>query len=228
MSFHERVRALLDERGMSFAELASAAELDASIVSRLLAESESMRREPRLEHVLAIARAFEMSPGELVSGTSAQDVLGAWVQRTELEREVAARMTSQTEAANLRTEMAGMRAQVATLNAYVAQLMQRATDAEATLHRERVVRAGAEAQRDAATVERDHALTLASTNYRAWANARTRVTQLQRATLDARNSARTGWAAALIGGMAAAVLASEANEPQRRSSTTRRRRTRRK
>jgi hypothetical protein len=83
------------------------------------------RREPRLEHVLAIA--LEITPRDLVLGTNAEVLLGEWVPRTEFHEESKARSAAQTEAAQLRTELAGARSESASLRSTVEQLSQEVT-----------------------------------------------------------------------------------------------------
>lgn len=231
--FAARVRSILEQRKLSIAELATNAELDASLVSRLLTETESTRREPRLEHVLAIARALGMVPRELVVGTSAEQLLGEWVPRTEFEAESKLRTEAQTEAATLRTDLAGARSEAATLKGTVEQLSgeltvaaRRLADAEATSRREmtalRVAKGAAESKLAAAVAERDQALAFANQNYAAWANARSQILQLQREVASANGSAAAGWITALVGTVGGAIIGSAATAPTRSTKSRRR------
>jgi transcriptional regulator with XRE-family HTH domain len=225
-SFAQRVRALLDARKMTLAELAASAELDASLVSRLLSETENTRREPRLEHCLAIARVLEMAPRELVGGTSAEPLLGEWIPRGELEAESKLRSEAQTDAATLRTDLAGARGEVAALKAAVEQVsaelaaaVRRHADTEAASRRElttlRVGKDAAESKLASAIAERDQALALAAQNYTAWANARSQILQLQREVASANGTAAAGWITALVGTIGGAILGAAAAEPAR-------------
>lgn len=235
-SFAQRVRGLLDDRKQPLAELAERAELAASLVSKLLTDTEAARREPRLEHILAIARALELPPRELVAGTTAEPLLSEWLPRTELEEESKARTIAQSEAATLRTELAGARTEVQAMKTSVDQVSQelaaatrRTGDVEATARRERVTRETAEAKLASALVERDGALEIARQNYQAWANARSYLLQLQREVAEAKGSASAGWMAALVGTVGGAILGAAAAEPaasvaSRARSRTRRRR----
>jgi transcriptional regulator with XRE-family HTH domain len=234
-SFVRRVREILDAKRLTIAELAERAELAASLVSKLLTETDATRREPRLEHVLAIARALELAPRELVLGTTAETILGEWVPRTEFEEESKARSAAQTEAAQLRTELAGVRSEANALRSTVDQLSQevatatrRLGDVESAARKEqtalRVAREAAEAKLAAAIVERDRALALAQQNYQAWANARSQILQLQREVVDAKGSASAGWLAALVGTVGGAILGAAAAEPAAPVASTPRRR----
>lgn len=235
MTFARRVRELLDARKQSIAELAERAELAASLVSKLLTDTDATRREPRLEHVLTIARALETAPRELVLGTNAEALLGEWVPRAEFDEESKARSAAQTEAAQLRTEFAGARSESASLRSMVDQVSrevttatQRLTDVEANARRAhttlRVARESAEARLASALVERDRALAIAQQNYQAWANARSQLLQLQREVTEAKGSASAGWVAALVGTVGGAILGAAAVEPSAPVASARRKR----
>jgi transcriptional regulator with XRE-family HTH domain len=222
--FARRIRDILEAKHLTIAELAERAELAASLVSKLLTETDAARREPRLEHVLAIARALEAAPRDLVLGTPAESLLGEWLPRDEFEAESKARSLSQTEAAQLRTELAGARSEAGALRSTVDQLSQevatatrRIADVEVATRREvarlRVACESTEAKLAAALVERDRALAVAQQNYQAWANARSQMLQLQREVADAKGSASAGWMAALIGTVGGAILGAAAAEP---------------
>jgi len=234
-TFAHRIRELLDAKKQTIADLADRAELAASLVSKLLTETDAARREPRLEHVLAIARALEVAPRELVLGTTAELLLGEWVPRREFDEESKARSEAQTEAAQLRTELAGARSEVLALKTGVDQLSQEVTaatrrlsDVEAAARREqttlRVARESADAKLASALVERDHALALAQQNYQAWANARSQILQMQREVAAAKGSASAGWIAALVGTVGGAILGAAAAEPAAPVASTPRKR----
>lgn len=234
--FARRVREQLDAKGLSLAELAERAELAPSLVSKLLTDTDAARRDPRLEHVLAIARALELAPRELVQGTNAEPLLGEWVPRAELEAESKARSAAQNEASKLRTELVGVRSEAATLRAIgdqraheLATATRRFADSESAARREqtklRVACEAAQAQLASAEVERDRALDLARLNYGAWANARSQIAVLQRDLATAQGSASTAWIAAAIGTVGGAILGAAAAEPppaRKRRRATRR------
>jgi transcriptional regulator with XRE-family HTH domain len=105
-SFSRRVRTLLEAKKLTQAELAQRTGLDGSLVSKLLTDTDTSRRDPLLEHILSIARALEITPRELVAGTTAEKVLNEWVPRDELEAESKTRAEAQARATNLETELA--------------------------------------------------------------------------------------------------------------------------
>jgi transcriptional regulator with XRE-family HTH domain len=220
-AFARRVRGLLDARRMSISDLAQRSELEPSLVSKLLTETDAVRRDPRLEHVLVIARALEVGPRELVAGTGAEALLGEWVPRAELEAESLARTQAQTDAAASRTELAGARGESATLTATVAQLTQqlvtstrRLGEVEAANRREqmslRIAKDAAEAKFLAALKERDLALECARENYFAWANARSQILQMQREVREAKSAVAI---TAIVSGIGGAILSAAASEP---------------
>lgn len=236
-NFGRRVRDLLETKKLTIAELADRAELAPSLVSKLLTDTDAIRREPRLEHILAIARALELPPGELVVGTTAEALLGEWVPRTEFEAESKTRSEAQSEAAQLRTELAGVRSEAHALQKSVDQLSQeiataqrRLSEVEAAARRERVKlnvqREAAEAKLAAAIVERDNALALARQNYKAWANARSQILHLDREARSAKGAAAAGWLTALVGTVGGTLLASAASEPSAPSATRKKSKTR--
>src|SRR5262245_15806872 len=140
MSFALRVRELLAARGISLSQLAVLSGLDPSLVSRLLTENADVRREARLEHVLAIGRAREMSPAELVAGTDALPLIGEMVPRDELRQESEARAAAQAEAATLRADLAGARREVAGLQTTIDKLQRKIAELDAASSRERTGR----------------------------------------------------------------------------------------
>jgi transcriptional regulator with XRE-family HTH domain len=231
-SFGHRIRELLEQRGLTIAELAERAELAPSFVSKLLTETDTARREPRLEHVLSIARALELPSRELVLGTHAESLLDDWVPRAEFEVESIARTRAQSEAATLRTELAGVRSEAKMLQSTVDQLSrelatatQQCAEVEAAARRKQakiqIAREAAEAMLASALAERDRALELARNNYQAWVNARSWVLQLQREVSDARGSATVGWITALIGTVGGAIIGAAAAEPPHSATVAR-------
>lgn len=232
ISFARRVRELLEQRKLMLAELAERAELPPSVVSKLLTDTDASRREPRLEHILGIARALELQPRELVIGTDAEGILGDWVPRTEFEAESTARGLAQTQAATLRTELAGTRQEAQALQESVNRLTEelasvthRLGDVEDAARRERtklrVACEAAEAKCAAAVIERDNALARAHESEQAWTNLRSRVQQLQREVAAAKES---GWLKAFLGAAGGLALGAAAAEPAAPIATARRRR----
>lgn len=142
--FATRVRELLGTRGQSLSELAIQSGIDASVLSRLTAESDATRRPPTLGHILALARALGMTPSELTANTAALDELLEWVPREELDREAEARERAQREASAARAELAAERSRFESLSRNLNVCDRARQRAEAELRE-------AETERDAAT-----------------------------------------------------------------------------
>jgi transcriptional regulator with XRE-family HTH domain len=221
----------MNERRMTIGDLAERAELDPSLVSRLLAATASARREPRIEHILALARAFEVTPGELVEGTEATSVLRDWVPRAEFDAEATARVQAQTQAAESRTELAGARAEIDGLRRTIADLnggldlvRQQLDACQRNMRDASLARDVANARATQAVAERDQALVGRDAYYRAWADMNSRALQLQRDLAGAKNRAAVGWIAALFaGGAAIAATADDAPPPRPRTASRGRR-----
>lgn len=219
ISFAARVREIMTQRGINSAVLATRAELTPSLMSRLTTENLSTRRDPQIEHILALARGLEMAPAELVAGTEAEPILGQWIPRDEFEKEVQARNQAQKEASELRTELAGTRSELITLRNELEQMgqevtkaSQRAAEAEASARRElpalRAAKGAAEAKLAQALAERDQAQEAANQNYRAWANAHSQALNLQRQVANADGKAVI---LGLIGTAIGAMVAGDEN-----------------
>lgn len=216
-SFATRVRELMTQRGLSSADLATRAELTPPLLSRLTTENLSTRRDPQIEHILALARGLEVAPAVLVAGTEADPILGQWIPRGEFEKEIQARNEAQTEASELRTELAGVRSELTTLRNELEQMgqevtkaSQRAAEAEASARRElpalRAAKGAAEAKLAQAIAERDQAQEAANQNYRAWANAHSQALNLQRQVANADGKAVIlGLIGTAVGAMVAGV-----------------------
>lgn len=157
-TFARRVRALLAHRSVTIAWLAEATNIEASFLSRLLAEREETRREPQLEHVFAIARALGLSPFQLVMGTDAVHVLGQWVPRRELEAEVERRLEAQQGVLKREGDLAGLRAQLEQLRSEMNMLAHDTANAESEARSLRMQRAALLAERDVARAQRDEAV----------------------------------------------------------------------
>jgi transcriptional regulator with XRE-family HTH domain len=205
----------MEEKGLTSAALAKKAELAPSLLSRLITENGSARRDPQIDHIFALARAFELPPAEFVVGTEAASVLDEWVPRDELEREIRTRHEAQLEASTLRTDLAGTEMEIQGLTRELDRMTQEAREAqerELTAQREqaslRVAKDSIEARLTIALQEREKALQLAQRNYEAWADAQAWISGLQRQVENAQGSA---WITGLIGAGVGAVLANAAN-----------------
>lgn len=204
-SFAARVREILRDRGMTIAQLAEQAELDPSLTSRLLAENASTRRDPRPEHVIAIARALEKAPSDLAVGTDAESALADWIPRAELTREIDARLAAQKEASDERTAAAIAREEARVYRAQVDQLSSEQARVADDLAKERMAHARTVRERDAQIAavrgevaslqaERDAERARAAQNYRAWSAANS-------ALEGARRNAATATGVALFAGI---------------------------
>ena len=218
-SFATRVREVMTQKGLSSATLAQRAELTPSLLSRLTTENLSTRRDPQIEHILALARGLEVAPAELVADTEAEPILGQWIPREEFMKEVQTRNEAQAEASELRTELAGVRSELKSLTTELEQMSQevtkasqRAADAEASARRElpalRAAKGAAEAKLAQAIAERDQAQEAANQNYRAWANAHSQALNLQRQVANADGKAVI---LGLIGTAVGAMVAGDEN-----------------
>lgn len=216
-TFASRVREVMGQRGFTSAVLAKKAELTPSLLSRLITDTDSARREPQIEHILALARGLELAPAELVAGTDAEQVLGQWIPREEFEKEVLARHEAQEEASALRTDLAGVRSELKSLSAELEQMSQEAAKAsqrEVEARKEqaslRTAKDAAEARLGVAVQERDQALQLARRNYDAWSQAQTWILHLKRQVDEAKGAA---WISGLFGAGVGAILANAATDP---------------
>lgn len=216
-TFASQVREVMGQRGITSAVLAKSAELTPSLLSRLITETESARRDPQIEQILAIARGLQMAPAELVAGTEAEQILGQWIPRVELEKEVQARLQAQAEAMELRVDQAGLRSELKSLSKELEQMTQEAAKAsmrEVEARREqaglRSAKDSAEARLAAAVQERDQAMQIARRNYEAWSAAQTAILHLKRQVDESKSAA---WISGLVGAGLGAILANSASEP---------------
>lgn len=216
-TFASRVREVMSQRGVTSAVLAKSASLTPSLLSRLITETESARRDPQIEHILALARGLEMAPAELVAGTEAEQVLGQWIPRSELEKEVQARLQAQAEAMELRVDLVGLRSELKSLSQELEQMTQEAAKAsmrEVEARREqaglRSAKDSAEARLAAAVQERDQAMQMARRNYDAWSQAQAWILHLKRQVDESKGAA---WISGLVGAGVGAILANAASEP---------------
>jgi transcriptional regulator with XRE-family HTH domain len=222
-SFSKRVRTLAESKKLTQSELAQRAELDGSLVSKLLTDTDASRREPRIEHIISLARALEVTPRELVAGTTAEVVLGEWVPRRELEDESKSRAQAQARVTNLETDLAAANAEVRVLKVEVSSVTKRLGELEAAAGRQiaelRVAHQVAEAKLAAALSERDHAVRVATQGQAALATAKSHLLQAQRELTAARGSASAGWITAFIGTLGGIALGAAAEDrPKRRRS----------
>ncbi len=216
-TFASRVREVMTQRGITSVVLAKSAALTPSLLSRLITETESARRDPQIEHIIALARGLEMAPAELVAGTEAEQVLGQWIPRSELEKEVQVRLQAQAEAMELRVDLAGIRSELKSLSKELEQMTQEAAKAtmrEVEARREqaglRSAKDSAEARLAAAVQERDQAMQMARRNYDAWSQAQAWILHLKRQVDESKGAA---WISGLVGAGVGAILANAASEP---------------
>lgn len=218
-SFARRLRAVMSQQGIVSAVLAKRAGLTPSLLSRLITGTESTRREPQLEHILALARGLEIAPAELVAGTEAEHVLGRWIPREEFEKEVQTRLQAQTQCLELRTDLAGLRSELKSLAGELDQTSQEAAKASQREVEARKEQAKLRSERDAAVArlsvalhERDQAWELARRNYDAWAQAQTWILHLKRQVDESKGAA---WLSGLVGAGLGAILANAAADPEK-------------
>ncbi|HXK16721.1 MAG TPA: helix-turn-helix transcriptional regulator, partial [Polyangiaceae bacterium] len=196
-TFSHRVRAILERDKITQGELAQRSELDGSLVSKLLTDTDASRREPRIEHIIAIASALEITPRELVAGTEAEKVLGEWIPRAELAAESKIRAQAQARATNLETELVGAKAEASAAKVEITSLTRRLGELEAAAGRElattRIALQRAEAKLAATASERDAAVRVATQGQVALSTARSHLLQAQRELTAARGAASAGW-----------------------------------
>jgi transcriptional regulator with XRE-family HTH domain len=214
--FAGRVRALLNTKGMTLAQLAQGTELDASLLSRLTAENDSTRRAPQIEHVFAIARSLGTSPAELVQGTSAASILGEWVRATEYAREAQARAAAQQEATELRSQVAELTAVAAARGRECDDLRTRLTGAERALAQAQRERDGLRARQTEVERQRQEALATAFRHQQLTAAAQAQVENLAQQLQGAKSSATTAWTITGLGALTAILSGSSKSRPKGR------------
>lgn len=206
----ERVRELRGQR-MSQTELADKTELAPAALSRIL----SGERTPRMEHLLALAAALDVTVAELIAGTDAADIAGDWVPRGVYEesegRRIEAERSLAAQAASIHAseaEKRALRTELGRLHAMVAGLQQAVAEARATAEGERAAREAA-ASHAAAAEQRAQRLEWAL------AQAQRKAAALQ-ADLERSGKAQvaTGVIAAALGALVA--VGSAESGPQRR------------
>ena len=131
--FPDRLRTLMAEQGLSQGQLAELAEIAPAGLSRIL----SGDRLPSMAQLLAIAPILKVTVAELVGGTTAEEVLSAWVPQErydESERErLAALNRLEVEGVNL----ASRDAEIKSLRERVAELSNRNAHVETELAKQR-------------------------------------------------------------------------------------------
>lgn len=131
--FADRVRGLREKRGWSQTELAERADLAPAALSRIL----TGEREPRMEHIIALASALETSLTELVAGTTAAGTVLDWVPRQRFEESerlrvetIGERDIAKADAAARCAESGSLKRTLAELNARLEGLEQKLALAE--------------------------------------------------------------------------------------------------
>lgn len=223
--FWRRVREELAARGLRIGDLAESAELDPSLVSRLLSENESTRREPRTEHLFAIARALGVPPSDLAHCADVEPAIRDWVSRPEFESECDARSAAQAEMARARAEAAAAQIKIESLHAANQDLLSKLDRSEQqTLAFAANTRREVEQlrrERDAAianfvALEDEYQSTVdqANTNYRAFRQARAQIARLQSEIVQSNAREDLAWVVAGLAGIAS--LATHPVERKRR------------
>ncbi|MCZ7606685.1 MAG: helix-turn-helix domain-containing protein [Planctomycetota bacterium] len=227
-SFAATVHKLLNERGWKQGDLATRAELDAGVLSRLL----KARREPSLEHCLALARALDMPALEFLALAGLPHLAKELVpvaQFRELERAHLdlLKNASQFEAHNASLEAELKTSQRKTGEAMVQLEQLRATYREHSESAERAKRLEMDNTQLMARVDQlerelrtkasqcrqlevslDQANAATMHNYRCSAERDRIIEQLrQQLTRIAGDKAAAGWVGALLGAITMAVIA---------------------
>lgn len=204
--FAERLREHVESDGRSLAEVARDADLDPSVVSRLAAKDAGTRREPRLEQVIALARALGTTPAELIEGTDAASIFNDWVPRSQFDQEVSARLAAQRAVSAAEAEVARLEAQLALLR----DEERRAQDALRTAG-QRALKAESELTGTLRTVQ--HLETANETlrmqleqAERAWADLQARLGSVQKQLTDSKQTAARNAGLALFGTLLGGVL----------------------
>jgi transcriptional regulator with XRE-family HTH domain len=211
-AFHVRTRGLAESLGKSLSELADAADLPLTVVSRLLTDTDGVRRKPNVEHLFALARALGVAPRQLVHGTDAATTLAEWAPQSELDAEANERAKAQAGATRLRTELAGMTAKVKALEAALAATQKKHGEAMVSATNARIELFSRTAERDAAIRERDQLQQIAQTNYDAWRIASEAATRLEREVANAQSSASTAWICAAVGTATGTIVGAMAGQ----------------
>lgn len=206
---------------MSLAEVAEKAGLSPSLLSRLVSEKADTRRTIQPDQVMAIARALEMAPGELLVTLDAAEMMGQWVERESLDAEADARLRAQEEAARTRTDLQAVIAQRDVLQrslkasqARVEHLTKEVNRVQAELAESQAEAAQASGAATAAIHERDTALEQAGDFYKRLLEARDKLLTLDK---QAREAKTVAWLATGVGAAAALLSASADRAPASRA-----------
>ena len=122
MLVRERLRQLIDDKQISQAALAEKADLGAAVLSRILTGD----REIHFEHVLALARALEVTVPELLSGTDGEAMLREWIPAATFADETNLRAQAQAKAAELQVELTARNAELASVRKHLEEATARA------------------------------------------------------------------------------------------------------
>ncbi|MGO8994559.1 MAG: helix-turn-helix domain-containing protein [Polyangiaceae bacterium] len=137
----ERIQRLREAKGWSQAQLAEEADMAPAAVSRLV----TGERPPRMEHLLALARALGVTLTELTIGTDAAGALRDWISRDDYERSERNLADAENELALVKAENESRLAEIKSLQKDVATL---------TVGAERAAQELAASQAQAARAER--------------------------------------------------------------------------
>jgi transcriptional regulator with XRE-family HTH domain len=232
----DRVRRLREEARLSQTELAEKAEIAPAVLSRILAGE----REVRMEHVLQIARALNVSVPALVGGTDAESVFYDWVPRAQYESCEKERIENTNCLATERAEGKARDAEIESLRGTVDAQARRIEQLETAVAQRAAVVQAAEVQREELTstriqLERNNAeqgrlsalvgqlqatLTIVQAQRDAYATAcndlRSRVGEVQQQLAAHKTGAPASHAlAVLLGGFAGAALATSGGSRRR-------------
>ncbi len=119
-NFGEEIKRLREAKGLNQTQLASNSSLDSAFLSRLL----SGDKKPKIEHILALANALDVTPIELVYETEYCNLLEDWVTMDQYraikeEKDSLYRKTEELETENiaLRSEVEEFKKRITKLGA---------------------------------------------------------------------------------------------------------------
>lgn len=240
-TFAKRIKRLRETKGWSQQELAKRTEIAPAVLSRVL----SGERRPRIEQVIAIANALDVTVTEFVAETELADIVESWVPRERFDASEKGRVEVLRELEVVRMKASSVTAEVDSLrsgnanlsmrvNALEEQLShaladsQRAADASRTIAQLRSQLDEVEGQKQAAlamvpAVEgaRVWAMNGWQQCYSAYERAYFRIQQLQQELEAVKgNQVAVGLAGGLLGALAGALVTLEAVRPDARRQAT--------
>lgn len=117
-TFGDEIKRLREAKGLNQTQLASNSSLDSAFLSRLL----SGDKKPKIEHILALANALDVTPIELVFETEYSSLLEDWVTMDQYKaiKEEKDSLSRKTE--ELETENITLKSEVEDLKKRIAQL----------------------------------------------------------------------------------------------------------